>query len=221
MERLYKESKVEVRGWEARHYDVLMDAITLGRYRRFIKDAIRDLGLQPGERVLDLGAGTGRNACLMLPYLGATGQVVGWEIGEEMSTQFRNRCGDKRNVSLEHQRIDVAAEPSKLFDHVFISFVLHGVPHASRLQVLANARRALRPGGRFHVLDYAECDPDGPPWYRRWLFHHGECPLAADFVRRDWRDLLTEAGFGDFEQVGYFWGVVRLLSAERRVDSMG
>ncbi len=217
-ERLYPESKVEVRGWEARHYDRLMDTITFGAYPRFIRDVVRRLELAPGDRVLDLGAGTGRNACLMVPYVGDAGRIVGWEVGREMRRRFEKQCGSIPNVSLEDRRIDLPARFDAPFDHVFISFVLHGLPHPSRREVIANARRALRPGGRFHLLDYTPGDPDDSPFYRRWFFRYGECPLATDFVRRDINTLLAEAGFGDFRETRYFWGIVRLLTATRTED---
>ncbi|MCD6296220.1 MAG: hypothetical protein J7M30_03600, partial [Deltaproteobacteria bacterium] len=59
------DSKVEVTGAEARHYDLLMNLITGGTYPFFIRRVIRDMDIQPDDAILDLGSGSGRNACLM------------------------------------------------------------------------------------------------------------------------------------------------------------
>ena len=69
MSNYYPKSKVEVKGFTARHYDNLMDIITFGKYSSFIEDAIKLMKIRPDDRIIDLGAGTGRNACLMMKYL--------------------------------------------------------------------------------------------------------------------------------------------------------
>ena len=61
-----KISYVEVKGFEAMFYDVLMNVFTFGSYYAFIRDVINMLPLKDGDYVLDFGAGTGRNDCLIL-----------------------------------------------------------------------------------------------------------------------------------------------------------
>ena len=77
-------SKVEVTGAVARHYDLMINLITGGTYSFFIRRVIRAMDIRPDDAILDLGAGTGRNACLMARYLGGRGRIVGLDIGEEM-----------------------------------------------------------------------------------------------------------------------------------------
>ena len=45
-------SKVEVTGFEARHYDLLMNVLTLGTYPLFIRRVVRDLHIQPQDHIL-------------------------------------------------------------------------------------------------------------------------------------------------------------------------
>lgn len=215
----YPGSKVEVRGMEARYYDLLMDVASLGRYKGFIKSAIRAMEIQPGDRILDLGSGSGRNACLMLTYAGDRGEIRGYDIGEEMMARFRSRCAPHANVRVTHQPIDEDFPPEAPFDKAFISFVLHGLPHPNRLKVLSNVYDALRPGGTFHILDYGELDPDRRSLPIRWFFRHVECPYATDYVRRDWTQLLEEAGFTVTRPRPYFWGLARLLTAQKPAES--
>ncbi|MFQ6100943.1 MAG: molybdopterin-guanine dinucleotide biosynthesis protein MobB [Anaerolineae bacterium] len=92
-------------------------------------------------------------------------------------------------------------------DRVFISFVLHGFVQEDRLRIVGNAYQALRPGGRFLILDYDEFDPERAFWPVGVAFQRLECPLATDFVRRDWRAVLREQGFGDFRAHNYYFGL--------------
>ncbi|NPA30183.1 MAG: class I SAM-dependent methyltransferase [Epsilonproteobacteria bacterium] len=208
-----EDSKVEVTGFEARYYDLLMNIVTLGRYPSFIRQAIADLHLKPGEKVLDFGAGTGRNALLMAPYVGECGHITGLEIGEEMKAQFARKTAGHENISLLDRRIDEPLPFEGSFDVVFISFVLHGFVQDKREAIIQNAHKALKPGGRFAILDYANFDVDQAPWYVRFGIRKAECPLAEDFINRDTEAMLRSHGFARFEASFYFGGHLRLLKA--------
>jgi ubiquinone/menaquinone biosynthesis C-methylase UbiE len=208
-------SKVEVVGAEARHYDLLMNVITGGTYPFFIRQVVRDMAIQPEDAILDLGSGSGRNTCLMARYLSGEGRIVGLDIGPEMLEQARRRCQHLPNVTMEKQRIEEPLPYRDEFDKVFISFVLHGFVQEDRLRIVDNVYRALRPGGQFLILDYDEFEPEQSFWPVRFAFRHIECPLATDFVRRDWRAVLWRQGFGDFQVHRYYLGYVRLLGAKK------
>ncbi len=208
-------SKVEVTGFEARHYDLLMDLFSGGTYPSFIRRVVRDMEIRPRDAILDLGSGTGRNACLMDRRLSGEGRILGLDIGREMLDQARRRCRARSRVSFEKRRVEEPLPFEEEFDKVFLSFVLHGFVQEDRLRILANARRALRPGGELLVLDYSECEPTRSSWPIRLLFRL-ECPLATDFVRRDWRRILAAEGFGTFRIRHYYLGHVRLLGARRK-----
>jgi demethylmenaquinone methyltransferase/2-methoxy-6-polyprenyl-1,4-benzoquinol methylase len=214
MKKLYPDSKVEVRGFEAKHYDTLMNVLTLGLYIPFIRDAISSLKIKKNDRILIFGAGTGRNACLMRKYLGDTGLIEAWDIGEDMMSVFKKRCSKYGNIILKKQRIDTETVINEPFDKVFISFVLHGLPHDNRIEVIKNAYRALKKGGTFHILDYNEFDIDkNSPGV--FLFKKVECPYAFDFVKRDWKSVLGEHGFKSLREKRYFGKYVRLLTVEK------
>jgi len=209
------DSKVEVSGAEARHYDLLMNLVTAGSYPFFIRRAVRDMAIQPEDSILDLGSGSGRNACLMARYLSERGRIVGLDIGAEMLAQARQRCRHLPNVTMEKQRIEEPLPYDEDFDKVFISFVLHGLIQEDRLRVIENVYRALRPGGQWLILDWNEFEPEQTFWPFGFAFQRLECPLATDFVRRDWQALLRKYGFGDFQVHSYYFGYVRLLAARK------
>jgi len=208
-----EDSKVEVTGMEARYYDILMNIITLGWYPKFIRRAIADIGLKPGESVLDFGAGTGRNALLMREHVGGSGKITALEIGPEMKEQFEKKTAPYPNIELVDRRIDEPLPYENAYDVVFISFVLHGFVQERRDTIIQNAYRALKPGGRFAILDYANFDVDAAVWYVRWAIRKVECPLAEDFINRDTKEMHAGHGFDRFEERFYFKNYLRLLKA--------
>jgi len=207
-----KDSKVEVKGFEARHYDLLMNLITLGSYSLFIRKAIRELNLKSGEDIVDLGSGTGRNACLMLKEIGKEGRITGIEIGEVMKEKFLKKCNFP-NIKLIDRKIDEPFKLDKKFDRAFISFVLHGFIHEKREIILENVKHMLKPGGKFSILDYNEFDVDNSSFFVKFAIRKIECPLAEDFIERDWKTILSKYGFIKFEESFYFKKKVRLLTA--------
>ena len=102
MGRYYPESKVEINGFVARHYDALLNIATFGRYAPFMKKAIELMEIKPEDRILDLGTGTGRNACLMTKYLSKKGKLIGIDISQEMISQFKKRCANDPNARIIH-----------------------------------------------------------------------------------------------------------------------
>lgn len=216
MSNRYPGSKVEVRGWEARHYDLLMNIITLWRYASFIRKVVSLMHIKPADKIIDFGCGTGRNALLMLQYLSPQGELLGLEISEEMIAQFRTMGAGYPNARVLEMRIDEPLPFEEDFDKVFISFVLHGFPQAAREVIIDNAHRALKLHGEFFLLDYNEFTLQEAPFYIRIPFRHLECSYATDFITRDWRTILTHKGFDDFERYLFFKGYIRLLKATRK-----
>jgi len=211
------DSHIEIKGFTARHYDLLMDLLTLGLYGKFIKNALKAMDIKRGDRILDLGAGTGRNACLMREYLGDTGEIVALEIGEEMIRQFREKCAGFSNVLLLEQRIEEPLPFKEEFDKALLSFVFHGFVQEDRLKILRNVYRALKPGGKLFILDYNEIENfRDTPFYVKLFFEQFECPLAIDFVSRKWGEILKDEGFEVTREVLFLRNYLRLLEATKR-----
>lgn len=207
------DSKVEVSGFEARHYDRLMDLATVGTYPRFLRRAVTDMAIAPLDEILDLAAGTGRNACAMAHHLSEQGRIVCVDIGREMLEQARRRCRRFPQITVERGRIEEPLPYREAFDKVLLSFALHGFIQEERLAILENVHRSLRPGGRLLLLDWNEFEPGEALWPVRFVFRHVECRLATDFARRDVRSILHAVGFGAFKTHLYYRGYVRLLRA--------
>ncbi|MBT8153433.1 methyltransferase domain-containing protein [Epibacterium ulvae] len=143
-------------------YDVTRKYYLLGR-----DHLIEGMNVQPGERVLEVACGTGRNLSLIRNRY-PEAQLFGLDISDQMLTTARAKLG--ADVSLA-QGDACQFEPKALFDvegfdHVILSYSLSMIPDWQG--ALTEAKRHLAPGGRLHVVDFG--DSAGlPGWFQRLL----------------------------------------------------
>lgn len=217
MVKYYPKSRVETKGFMARHYDSILDIASLGRYPSFIEKAIQLMEIKPLDRILDLGAGGGRNACLMAKYLSSQAELIGMDISLEVISRFKKRCANFSNAKIIQARIDQSLPWEEKFDKIFISFVLHGFPQEVRETIIENAFKALNNSGALFILDYNEFSYKNMPFYFKAPFKFVECPYAFDFIGRDWKHILAKQDFGRFEEFFFFHNYVRLLKAQKNI----
>ena len=142
--------------WWSRHpraLDVLYAVAFLGRERTFRRRAMQTLDPGSGERVLEIGCGTGNSFRSIRGGVGADGAVVGLDVSGGMVTAANDRVRDAdwRNV---HPVLGDAREPPldlASFDAAYAAMSLSAVPEPERAIEAVGA--LLRPGGRFVVLD--------------------------------------------------------------------
>ena len=209
-------SMVEVSGRWASYYDHLMNTLFLGTYPRFMRGVTARMQLQPGDAILDLGSGTGRNARLIFDSAPEIERIVGIDLSDLMLARARRRCAGQPRISFEKHRIEQPLPFTGEFDVAFISFVLHGFEDEDKLRIIANARDALKPGGSLWILDYDEFDLERTHQPLRWMFTHFECELASEFLRLDLATMLAGSGFGQFATHQFMYGTVRLLEAVKQ-----
>jgi len=208
-----KRSKIEVQGLEAKFYDELLWLVTLGGYQRLLHAAVARMDLEEGESVLDLGSGTGYVARLIALRVGPQGRVLGLDTGLEMLRRARCRCRRFGNIEFRRERIDEPLDYHEEFDKVFISFVFHGLEQLQRERVIANAYRALKPGGRFFILDYNNFTLEQASLPIKLFFKTIECELAQEFIRLDLKEMLRASDFVKFEEWPLGGRYIRLLAA--------
>lgn len=96
----------------------------------------------------DLGCGTGRVTQALAPYVG---RVVAVDGSEEMLDAARERLAGAANVDLRQGELESLPIENGTLEAALLVLVLHYLPDPAR--VLAEAARALRPGGRLLVVD--------------------------------------------------------------------
>ena len=215
MGKIYPDSGVELTPLIARNYDFLTKFGSFGKYQGFINKAIEKMEIQAGDSILDLGCGTGKNACLIGKFLSADegAKIVGLDISEDMMNQFEKNCRVFPFAEFRKQRVDIAFDLDEKFDKVFISFVIHGFPHEVRSRVIENAKKHLKEGGSFFILDFAEFNMEEMPPLHRFIFKKVECKYAFDYIEKDWKKILAGYGFHDFREDLFMKNYVRLLKA--------
>jgi len=206
-------SKVEVGPVEARFYDLLMDLISVGHYGGLLHNVVDHMRLAPGQYVLDLGSGSGRNDLLIAERIGVEGRLLGLDVSQEMLRQSRERLRKWPNAAFREERIDNPLSYETEFDRVFMAFVLHGFEDSQKREIIRNAYRALKPDGLFCIFDYYEFDLKTLWAPIRYVFTHAECQLASEFLTLDLRKMLSEEGFTTFEEDLFAKGHLRLLRA--------
>ena len=202
---------IETSGIEARFYDQLVFIGTFGLYHRLLKRVVEAMDIRPGDHILDMGAGTGKNALLMHPNLDK-GSITALEIGRVMQRKFRRKCGGIRNIYLENLHIEEPLPYRDRFDKAFISYVLHGFEHEQRRSIIQNAYQALKQNGRLFIFDWNEFNLSESGPVMRFFMNHIECRPAREFIQQDLQKLLSRTGFRDMHSNLYFRNRIRLLS---------
>jgi demethylmenaquinone methyltransferase/2-methoxy-6-polyprenyl-1,4-benzoquinol methylase len=139
----------------AKRYDIMNDVMSMGLHRAWKAYTVAVANLRPGDKVLDIAAGTGDLARAFARKVGDTGLVLHTDINEAMLRTGRDRLVDEGMV-LPTLVCDAEKLPckSESFDLVSVAFGLRNMTHKDR--ALAEMCRVLRPGGRLLVLEFSQ-----------------------------------------------------------------
>jgi Methylase involved in ubiquinone/menaquinone biosynthesis len=163
------------------------------------RKAVDRLMLQPGDRVLEVGCGTGRNFPYLYEAVGRPGYIYGVDLSAGMlrkADMTRNWNG-WNNISLTQGDAADFSAPEQL-DGVIFSLSYNTMPH--HLEVLRQAWKQLRPGGRLVIMD-AKLPPGlggrlilpFSLWLMKWTM------LGNPYIR-PWEDLKQFAGEVDKQE---------------------
>jgi demethylmenaquinone methyltransferase/2-methoxy-6-polyprenyl-1,4-benzoquinol methylase len=139
----------------AERYDVMNDLMSLGLHRAWKAFAISVARPRPGERVLDIAAGSGDLAVALARRVIPGGEVWITDINRRMLERGRDRLLD-RGLALPAVQCDAERLPfpAAHFDCVTVGFGLRNM--TNKHAALAEMARVLKPGGRLVVLEFSK-----------------------------------------------------------------
>ncbi len=157
----------------SRVYDLIA-----GAERKFTRIALKLLAVQPGERGLDLGCGTGSALADLASETGQKAIIVGCDLSPGMLSRAgaqTRRLDSFSAISLVGADAALLPMRSASFDAILLSFTLELFDTPEIPKVLAECQRVLKPGGRLALVSLAKTASAG--WMERgyeWVHAHYE-----------------------------------------------
>ena len=179
------------------------------REKRFKGDLIEQAKITDGNRVLDVGCGTGTLA-IMTKRIHPDAEVVGIDADSKILGIARDKAAKAGiNVTLDQGMADQLPYADSSFDRVLSSLFLHHLSTENKERTLREVFRVLRSDGRFDVIDF------GPP---RTLYSRVLARLTAKSeevavnVKGLLPEMFREAGFEKVAETKQFMTVAGALS---------
>lgn len=190
--------------WLAPVYDWVCQRMGLGHV--FRQMTLQYARLKPGERVLDVGCGTGILTRLAAETVGPSGLAIGIDPAPKMIAIARG------NASLAGNRAEFKAAviedlpfEDNSFDCVLSSLMIHHLPPDLKLKGLAEVYRVLKPGGRLLVVDIDR--PSNPLWwFLCWPLYFWS--FTTDHMRGGLETYFIQAGFNTPGKSGHWKGIL-------------
>jgi phosphatidylethanolamine/phosphatidyl-N-methylethanolamine N-methyltransferase len=145
------------------------------------KEAVRLVNERPGQRILEVGVGTG----LSLPYFRKDSRITGIDVSEEMLAKARQRVGREGLTNIDGLHVMDAEHMSfedNSFDAVLALYVASVVPNPARFA--EEIRRVCIPGGTIVLVNHFTSENWALRWMERRLAHlarhigfHADFPL--------------------------------------------
>ena len=181
---------------------------------RTLRNRFLDLAaIEPGQRVLDIGCGTG-TLLLLLKERCAGADAVGID-GDPKALAIASAKATKQHRAVRFEEALATKLPygDASFDRVLSSLMLHHLTRDEKLGALREARRVLAPGASFHLVDFAAPRTALARVATR-LIHHDD--RMEDNLAGQIPVLMRQAGFARVEERGHhdsFLGAFVFLSA--------
>lgn len=160
-----------------------------------LRAAVDLAGFQPGQRLLDIGCGTGMLAIYAKrthPTLDVTGLDP-----DPAALRHAQRNAQRDHLTLHWHRgfSDELSYADESFDHVTSTFMFHHLSDNERGQTLRQVHRVLKPSGTFHLVDFSERKAGS---LRDRIFPQGD---RYDDDNTKFLSVMRQAGFADVTKV--------------------
>jgi len=192
-------------------YDFLNHLLSAGIDRRWRKRAIRALALTGSERVLDLCTGTGDLAIAAIDARPGAARVVGVDFAAAMlrvgTAKLRERRLDRAVTLVRGDALCVPIATGSV-DAVTVAFGIRNVEHTAL--ACAEIFRALAPGGRLAILEFAMPTTPVVRGAYRWYFNRVLPGIGRVVSRHNAAYAYLPASVGAFATPGEFVKILRL-----------
>ena len=171
----------------AQRYDLMNDLMSGGVHRLWKDAMVEWLNPQPGQRIADIAGGTGDIAFRIADLVRSRGghaQIVVCDASIEMISEGIRRADEAEETDVHWICCDAESlpVPDASMDACTIAFGIRNVTHISR--ALTEARRLLKPGGRFLCLEFSRVRAPGlDALYERYSF--AVLPRIGKLVAKD------------------------------------
>ena len=176
-------------------YDPIVSLMGGARAR---EELVKQANIQPNQRVLDLGCGTGTLVVLLKRKYPAA-EIVGVDPDPKALQRAQKkvrRAGVA--VQLDEGFADELPYEAGTFDRVLSSFMLHHLEEHEREKTLREVLRVLKPAGTFHLLDFAGGEDKARGRLGRLVNSHAR---LEDNSQQRILQLMRRAGFVDAQKV--------------------
>lgn len=187
--------------WLTRFYDqVLARTLPEQELKSELTTATLE-GLQPGDRVLDLGCGTG-TLTIMLKQAAPQIEVVGLDADSKVLAIAKGKA-DAAGVELDLQEglSHEAPFAPRSFNRVVSSLVFHHLTSEAKLQTLKVVGELLAPGGQLHVLDWGQAQNPLMRFAFLGVQFLDGFKTTTDNVEGRLVPMMREAGFPDASEI--------------------
>jgi len=140
---------------QAGQYDFFSRLVGLGVNQANSRMVAEMAKLKPGDKVLDVGCGTGNLTLTAKEYVGPSGSATGIDASPEMIDKARrNAVHSGLEAAFEVGLIEKIPYPAGSFDAVINRLMIHHLPNDLKRQGLAEILRVLKPGGLLFIADF-------------------------------------------------------------------
>jgi ubiquinone/menaquinone biosynthesis C-methylase UbiE len=148
-------------------------------------DVVGRLGVGPGMRVADIGAGTGYFAIPLAERVAPGGLINAVDLQPEMLARLRSKISKPLPIELVEGSAEKTTLAGGAHDLVLLANVWHEVD--DRIAAIAEVERILKDGGRLAIVDWRQdlAPPPGPPAEHRLA----PAAVAGELGARGWREI--------------------------------